>query len=83
LKGFGNNELEFYTANRNARVENGHLVIEARAEAHEGRQFTSAKLTSKKAWAYGKFEARAKAPKGKSLWPAIWMMPRDSKYGGW
>ena len=32
--GWGNNELEFYTARRpeNARVENGLLVIEARRE---------------------------------------------------
>ena len=37
--GWGNNELQFYTDNRreNARVEGGHLVIEARREAWEGR----------------------------------------------
>ncbi|KAL3274997.1 hypothetical protein HHI36_019770 [Cryptolaemus montrouzieri] len=32
---------------------------------------------------YGKLEARAKIPSGDWLWPAIWMMPQDSKYGGW
>ena len=32
--GFGNNELQFYTTDRkeNARVEDGHLIIEARKE---------------------------------------------------
>lgn len=32
--GFGNNELQFYTRDRkeNARVEDGHLIIEARKE---------------------------------------------------
>src|SRR5690606_27430864 len=32
---------------------------------------------------YGKLEVRAKLSKGKGSWPAIWMMPQDSKYGGW
>jgi len=35
------------------------------------------------AWKYGKFEVRAKLPKGDYLWPALWMLPRDYKYGGW
>ena len=26
---------------------------------------------------------RAKLPKGDWLWPAIWMLPKDWKYGGW
>ena len=83
--GWGNNELQCYTHNRheNTRVENGHLVIDARVENYEGHHFTSARLNSRHAWAYGKFEARAKMPHGKDLWPAIWMMPRDSKYGAW
>ena len=85
LTGWGNGELEYYTSHRteNAKVENGHLTIHAKVEEMGGRHFTSARLTSKKAWTYGKFEARAKLPKGKHLWPAIWMMPKDSAYGGW
>ncbi|CAG2120684.1 unnamed protein product, partial [Medioppia subpectinata] len=73
--GWGNNELEFYTQKHtnNARVENGHLVIQARVEEQGGRHFTSARMDSHKGWTYGKFEARAKLPKGKHLWPAIWM----------
>ncbi|KAJ6219836.1 hypothetical protein RDWZM_005648 [Blomia tropicalis] len=80
-----NHELEFYTSHRheNVRVENGHLVIEARPEEYQGSNFTSGRLDGKKAWTYGKFEARAKLPSGHNLWPAIWMMPRDSKYGIW
>ncbi len=64
-------------------VKNGHLVIHIKVEEHETRNFTSARLNSKKAWAYGKFECRAKLPKGKNLWPAIWMVPKDHKYGAW
>jgi len=32
---------------------------------------------------YGKLEVRAKLSKGKGSWPAIWMMPQASVYGGW
>ncbi|KAF5375890.1 hypothetical protein D9615_008202 [Tricholomella constricta] len=32
---------------------------------------------------FGKVEVRAKIPKGDWLWPAIWMLPVDNKYGPW
>ena len=76
--GWGNNELEYYTNARqeNARVTGGNLVIEARRESLGGRNYTSARLLSKNKaqWTYGKFEIRAKLPKGKGTWPAIWML---------
>jgi beta-glucanase (GH16 family) len=85
--GWGNNELEYYTANRseNARVENGNLVIEARRENFGSRAYTSARLVSrtKGDWAYGRFEIRAKLPSGVGTWPAIWMLPTEWAYGGW
>jgi beta-glucanase (GH16 family) len=28
-------------------------------------------------------DVRAKLPIGKGIWPAIWMLPTDEKYGGW
>ena len=41
-------------------------------------------LTQGKAsWRYGRVEARARAPGGQGVWPAIWMMPELSTYGGW
>ena len=38
--GWGNKELQFYTQGRkeNARVENGHLIIEARRDPWEGHE---------------------------------------------
>lgn len=87
--GWGNNELQFYTKARteNARVENGKLIIEARKEKMEGNKYTSARLVSKgKAdWTYGKFVIRAKVPKGKGVWAAIWMLPTqwDLGSGNW
>lgn len=62
-------------------------------------------MKTKANWLHGKFEIRARLPKGtilskilsqnictnldklitsgKHLWPAIWMMPAASEYGGW
>ncbi len=34
-------------------------------------------------WKYGRFEARIKLPTGQGTWPAFWMMPAESVYGGW
>ncbi len=85
--GWGNNELQYYTRARpeNARVENGLLVIEARKESFGGRDYTSARLRSKGSgdWTYGRFEIRAKLPRGRGTWPAIWMLPTDRVYGNW
>ncbi|KAI0339324.1 concanavalin A-like lectin/glucanase [Trametopsis cervina] len=33
--------------------------------------------------AYGKVEVKAKLPRGDWLWPAIWMLPEENKYGQW
>lgn len=86
--GWGNNELEYYTSRAtNVYVANGLLHIVARKEVpqYNGFDYTSAKLKtlglfSKK---YGRFEFRARLPQGQGYWPALWMMPRDSAYGGW
>ncbi|SDL12515.1 glycoside hydrolase family 16 protein [Siphonobacter aquaeclarae] len=88
-KGFvRNKEPQYYTVDRteNARVENGMLVIEARKETDfsDGEQipYTSASLITlgKHAWKYGRFEVRAKVPKGLGSWPAIWM--KGANYPG-
>lgn len=76
--GWGNNELEYYTANRaeNARVEDGHLIIEARKEEMGGMHYTSARLLTrgKAEWQYGRIEVKARIPSGRGTWPAIWML---------
>jgi beta-glucanase (GH16 family) len=87
--GWGNNELQYYTENRteNARVQQDFLVIEARKESYEGKNYTSARLVSrgKGDWTYGRFEVRAILPSGRGTWPAIWMLPTEWSYGngGW
>jgi beta-glucanase (GH16 family) len=88
-KGWGNHEKQFYTEKRleNARVENGNLIIEARKEPWQGMDYTSTRLVSRKKgdWTYGRFEIRARLPRGIGTWPAIWMLPTDWTYGngGW
>jgi beta-glucanase (GH16 family) len=85
--GWGNNEKQYYTQKKpeNASVKNGVLSITAVKENFGGASYTSARLVSKNRgdWKYGRFEVRAKMPEGRGLWPAIWMLPTDWKYGDW
>ena len=73
-----NGELQDYTSGAtNASLDgNGNLVIEARKEAREGREYTSARLKTegKKTFTYGRFEGRMKLPYGQGMWPAFWML---------
>jgi beta-glucanase (GH16 family) len=83
--GWGNAELEYYTnSTNNVRVENGHLVIEARRESVGGQPFTSGRIKTagRVAFRYGTLEARIKVPQvGNGLWPAFWML--GSTGGEW
>jgi beta-glucanase (GH16 family) len=83
--GWGNNEYQFYTEGKNAYVKDGNLIIEARKESCEGKDYTSARLVTrgKGDWLYGKIEVRAKLPLGIGSWPAIWTLPTDWAYGDW
>mmetsp|Transcript_20861 Transcript_20861/g.71925 ORF Transcript_20861/g.71925 Transcript_20861/m.71925 type:complete len:502 (+) Transcript_20861:79-1584(+) len=83
--GFGNEERQFYRE-RNAHVGLGSLHITAKCEHYDNHGFTSAKLMTKdkSQWGPGhKIEVRAKLPKGKGTWPAIWMLPAQNAYGRW
>jgi len=91
ISGWGNNELQYYTDRpRNAYVKDGMLHIRALREPLDRCGYTSARLKSRKNdgtqlfnKTYGRFEFRAKLPTGKGLWPALWLLPQDEKYGGW
>jgi beta-glucanase (GH16 family) len=74
--GWGNRELQYYTSRTdNVRVEQGQLVIEAKRESHLGSEYTSGRLKTlgKRAWTFGRFEARIKIPRTQGIWPAFWM----------
>jgi beta-glucanase (GH16 family) len=86
LCGWGNNEQQYYTdAPENIKVENGLLVISAREDTVGGEDYSSAKIKSqgKADFRYGRFEARMKFPTTQGMWPAFWMLPTESVYGGW
>jgi len=85
--GGGNQEKQCYTDTAdNSFVSDGLLTIVAKPAADGAAQpYTSARMTTqnKMDFQYGRVEMRAKLPKGQGAWPAFWMMPTDSVYGGW
>jgi len=75
-----NDEDQAYTVReKNVRIENGMLVVEAHKEDYEGASYTSGRVHSsgKADFLYGRFEVRAKLPRGQGTWPAIWMLPSN------
>lgn len=83
--GWGNNELQYYSNGLNATVSGGILKITAKKEGLGGNNYSSARMVTKNKadWLYGRFEIKAKLPKGRGTWPAIWMLPTDNEYGNW
>lgn len=87
-----NNELEWYRPEQ-VTVADGTLRLTAapnRYDASDGNSydFTSGMVTTgptpeddnaKVAITYGTVEARFKAPAGRGLWPAIWMLPASKE----
>ncbi len=81
-----NNELEYYTDRlENCFVKNGLLHIVARKEVYGERLYTSARIKTryKVDIKYGRIDIKAKVPNVRGLWPAIWMMATEEKYGSW
>lgn len=85
--GNGNGELQHYTArSENAYIEDGKLVLEARREAYEGKEFTSARVhtNGRMSFKYGTLEARIKLPRmDNGLWPAFWKLGTNFGLDGW
>ena len=82
--GWGNNEQQYYSTN-NATVQDGNLSITAKKELSNGRSYTSSRIITKGRgdFQYGRFEMRAKLPKGRGTWPAFWLLPTENYYGIW
>lgn len=79
---WANRELQHYVNKKeNIFFDNGlHLratfknnVIESARINTKGKFF----------FQYGRIDIIAKVPKGLGTWPALWMMPQESKYGHW
>ncbi|UOQ64923.1 glycoside hydrolase family 16 protein [Hymenobacter volaticus] len=83
--GWGNNELQTYTNSAdNVTVTGGNLVIQALRQAGSNA-YTSGRLITKgkQSFQYGRIDVRAKVPKGKGVWPAIWMLGSDIDQNNW
>jgi beta-glucanase (GH16 family) len=90
--GWGNNELEHYTdSENNIFVKDGHLNLKAIYEPktfqpqNRTATYSSGKVVTrdKYAFKYGRIDFSCKLPAGKGLWPAVWLLPQNSPYGGW
>jgi beta-glucanase (GH16 family) len=78
-----NTEAETYTARqKNVRIENGALIIEALKESRGGRPYTSARINTKHKFdfKYGTLNVNMKVPRGAGTWPAAWLLPSTNKY---
>jgi len=74
-----NNEKQYYLPQQ-ASIVDGTLRITATNEPYDGKAYRSARLESWFSQAYGRFEARAKLPTTRGLWPAFWLLPRTTKW---
>lgn len=89
--GGGNRERQAYrTDSKYSYVKDGLLNIAVYRDPHttsdgKTQPYSSARIRTQKRgeWQYGRFEICAKMPKGQGIWPAVWMLPTESKYGGW
>ena len=85
--GWGNEEAQYYTSSpSNCIVQDGVLKIIARREAYENNLYTSARIHTygKFSFRYGKVLVRARVPKGRGTWPAVWLLGNKVREGkGW
>lgn len=83
-RGWGNNELQRYTADtRNVRLDGqGHLVLRVESTS-EG--YTSARIKTQglRLARFGRIEARIKLPLGRGIWPAFWLLGSSFNGSNW
>lgn len=78
-----NGEAQAYTDWKNCvRIENGLLVLQAHKIQESGQDYVSARINTQGTYdfTYGKVEAELRAPIGVGTWPAVWLMPSQTKY---
>lgn len=80
-----NNEAQRYTNGLNYEIKDSCLALIAKKEPMDGKEYTSARFNSKGKgdFLYGRVEFRAKLPRGRGTWPALWMLGSSNEYGGW
>ncbi|MSU23636.1 MAG: glycoside hydrolase family 16 protein [Opitutus sp.] len=89
--GWGNNELQTYTATReNSSIVDDPAALDGRALAIRAVRslaggYTSARLKTEGKFTvtYGRIEARMKLTRGRGVWPAFWMLGENKPKVGW
>lgn len=84
LCGWGNQELQYYKKD-NISFKEGNLVITAKKETSVTRDYSSSRINTegKFAFTYGRIDIRATTPRGKGMWPAVWMLGENIREVGW
>lgn len=72
------NELQYYIPEE-VTVQNGMLRLTSSKRNYGSKAYTSGRLDTKGKFSpvYGRFEIRAKLPKGQGVWPAYWLYPQN------
>jgi len=62
-----------YDRPENVSLEDGYLVLTARAEPYEGHQYVSASVSTQDRYSFrfGRVDVRARVPAGQGLWPSV------------
>lgn len=89
--GGGNFERQFYSTDpKYCHTRDGTLRISVYRDTHttvdgKTQAYCSARIRTlhRAQWKYGRFEIRAKMPDGEGMWPAVWLLPSQSRYGTW
>jgi len=85
--GWGNQELQFYTARPQNVFLDGDstLYIHAAAESYMGLAYTSGRIKTQGLFeqTYGRFEAMIRVPAGQGLWSSFWLEGNDRDVVGW
>jgi len=75
---YGPRNLQCYSRN-NVQVRNGNLIITAKKEKLEDKDYTSGSIRQRGiGTTYGAYVVRARLARGDHLWSAIWMLGKDS-----
>ncbi|MCP4190164.1 MAG: family 16 glycosylhydrolase [Planctomycetaceae bacterium] len=74
-----NNSLHAYVRSQ-VSVSGGNLVLTSEKRSYGGLRYRSGQVISRSEQKYGRWEARAKLPTSRGMWPAIWLLPNVRQY---
>ncbi len=74
-----NAELQYYQL-ANVSVQGGFLSITATRDNRFNPPYASARINTRTSFLqrYGRFEMRARLPRGQGIWPAFWLLPENT-----